>query len=156
MYYNADLLEIGNQDGRISLGFIYHITYGIEGNTDKGNVRTLKQALVKAEEWREKHGAKFETKYVLVHFSRKRLNLSASINVNGVTIKPTNQVKYLGVIFDKQLRFKEHMQYVTGKGTRAAMALSRIAKNHWGPQYQHIRQLFNAVIAARTDYAASI
>ena len=52
MYYNADLLEIGNQDGRISLGFIDDITYGIEGNTDKGNVRTLKQALVKAEEWR--------------------------------------------------------------------------------------------------------
>ena len=36
------------------------------------------------------------------------------------------------------------------------MALSSIAKNSWGAQYKYARQLFKAVIAARTDYAAVI
>jgi hypothetical protein len=72
------------------------------------------------------------------------------------TIKPTNEAKYLGVIFDKKLQFKEHLQYIVKKGTRAAMALSSIAKNSWGVQYKYMRQLFKAVISARTDYAAVV
>ena len=36
------------------------------------------------------------------------------------------------------------------------MALSSIAKSSWGAQYKYARQLFKAVISARTDYAAVI
>ena len=36
------------------------------------------------------------------------------------------------------------------------MALSRIAKQDWGAPYKYARQLFTAVIAARTDYAAIV
>ena len=60
------------------------------------------------------------------------------------------------MIFDQELRFKEHLQYIVKKGTKAAMALSSIAKNSWGAQYKYARQLFKAVIAACTDYAAVI
>ena len=60
MYYNADLLDIPQQPG-MGLGFIDDIMYGVEGFTDKGNVRKLKQLLREVEEWRKKHGVQFET-----------------------------------------------------------------------------------------------
>ena len=60
------------------------------------------------------------------------------------------------MIFDKELRFKIHLQYIIKKGTKAAMALSSIAKSSWGVQYKYARQLFNTVISIRTDYAAVI
>jgi len=157
MYYNADLLDIPQQRGT-GLGFIDDITYGVEGFTDKGNVRKLKQLLREAEEWRKKHGVQFETsKYILVHFTRNHNRATkAAITIGNVTIEPSNEAKYLGVIFDKELRFKTHLQYIIKKGTKAAMALSSIAKSSWGVQYKHARQLFTAVISARTDYAAVI
>ena len=41
-----------------------------------------------------------------------------------------NEAKYPRVIFDKKLRFKAHLQYITKKGTRAAMALQKTAEEH--------------------------
>ena len=157
MYYNADLLDIP-KDREMGLGFIDDIVYGVQGDTDKANARKLKLMLKKAEEWRKKHGAQFETsKYVLVHYTRNyRKATKASITINGTTVEPSGEAKYLGVIFDQKLNFKSHLQYISKKGTNAAMALSSITKINWGAQYTYARQLFKAVITTRTDYATSI
>jgi len=51
MYYNADLLDLTeNKVDRMSLGFIDDIVYGVEGDTDIGNVYRIKKMLMKAEE----------------------------------------------------------------------------------------------------------
>jgi len=82
-------------------------------------------------------GAQFEpSKYILVHFTRnKNLETTASIKINGIKIEPSNEAKYLGVIFDKELRYHSHLQHVIRKGTSAAIALFSIAKNSWGAPY---------------------
>jgi hypothetical protein len=142
----------------MGLGFIDDIIYGIEDFTNKGNMRKLKQLLREMEEWRKKHGVQFETsKYILVHFIRNyNRTTNAAITIGNITIEPSDEAKYLGVIFDKELRFKTHLQYIIKKDTKAAMALSSIVKSSWGVQYKRVRQLFNTVISARTDYAAVI
>lgn len=158
MYYNADLLEVAPQHRSTRLGFIDDIAYGVQGRSGKENVRKLKHILSEAEEWRKKHGAQFEpSKYILVHFTRNRnLESTAPIQINGIRVEPSNEAKYLGVIFDKELRYHSHLQHIVKKGTSAAMALFSIAKNSWGAPYKYIRQLFQSVIAPRVDYAASI
>ena len=158
MYYNADLLDIASQNQVMGLGFIDDVVYGVQGNTGKENTRKLKSILNEAEEWRKKHGAQFEiSKYIVVHYTRNRTRKTkASVTINGVTIKPSNEAKYLGVIFDQELRFKLHLQHAVKKGTNAAMALSSIAKSTWGAPYTYVRQLFQAVVAPRIDYAAIV
>ena len=140
------------------MGFVYDIVYGVEGRKDKGNVWKLTKILDKVEEWRKRHGVQFETsKYVLVHFTRNhRRSTKAPITVGRTTIKPSSEARYLGVIFDQQLRFKSHLQQVIKKGTSGALALSSIANCKWGTPYRFVRQLFQTVIAPRTDYAAVI
>src|SRR5262249_54753133 len=114
----------------VSLGFIDDIVYGVEGCTDRGNARKIMRILKKAEEWRKKHGAQFETsKYVLVHYTRNRnKTTSAAITINNTRIGASEHAKYLGVVFDKQLRFKQHMMQVVKKGMSAAVALAGIAR----------------------------
>jgi len=158
MYYNADLLEVAPQHQGTRLGFIDDIAYGVQGNSDKANVRKLKLILNETEEWRKKHGAQFEpSKYILIHFTRnKNLETKAPITINGTNVNPSCEAKYLGVIFDKELRYHAHLRHVVKKGTSAAMALFSIAKSSWGAPYRYIRQLYQAVIVPRMDYAASI
>ena len=72
------------------------------------------------------------------------------------TINPSREAKYLGVIFDQELHFKSHLQYVVKKGTDAALALASIVRGGWRAQYRYARQLFTAVIAPRTDYGAVV
>src|SRR4030095_4367439 len=76
--------------------------------------------------------------------------------VNGMTIKPSTEARYLGVIFDQQLRFKSHLQHIIKKGTNAAISLESIANCRWGTPYRYVRQLFQTAIAPCTDYAAVI
>jgi ribonuclease HI len=158
MYYNADLLDIAPRHRATGLGFIDDIVYGVQGKSDKDNTRRLKHILNEAEKWRKEHGAQVETsKYILIHYARnRRARSNASVTINGVTIEPSKEAKYLGVIFDQELCFKSHLQHIVKKGTNAAMAFSSVAKTTWGAPFRHVRQLFQAVIAPRTDYAAII
>ena len=158
MFYNADFLDVAQQHQATGLGFIDDIVYGTQGNTDKENARKIKRILNEVEEWRKKHGVQFETsKYVLVHYTRNRnMETDAPVTISGTTIRPSDEAKYLGVIFDQELRFKSHLQHAVKKGTNAAMALSSIAKSSWGAPYTYVRQLFQAIVAPRTDYAALI
>jgi len=114
MFYNADLLEIpGDRSGVLSLGFIDDIAYGIQGESEERNARELERMVEKAERWREDHGARFElSKYVLVHFKRRTppdTTEAAHIRIGETTIKPANEAKYLGVIFDRSLSFRQHI-----------------------------------------------
>ena len=90
--------------------------------------------LSKSEDWKHKHGAQFEpSKYMLIHFTRNtRHDVSAAIQLNHVTISPTGEACYLGVIFDQKLKFHAHLAHATKKGTKFALALSSIARITWG------------------------
>ena len=52
--------------------------------------------------------------------------------------------------------FKQQRQQAAKKGTKFAMAISRVCKTSWGLQYKYARQLFTAVAAPRLDYGAII
>jgi len=162
IYYNADLLDISEpQDANTSstaIGFIDDIVFGVEGETDTANARTLESMLEEATKWKTRHGSVFEpSKYVLVHFTKNpHKRTAATITTDGTTIAPSNEARYLGVIFDQKLTFTSHLNYITKKGTAAAMALSGIAKCNWGATHKDIRQIFSTAIASKTDYAACI
>jgi len=140
------------------LRFIDDIAYEVQGQTGEENVTKLQTMLEEAEQWREKHGARFETsKYVLVHFTQRRApETTTLVRITNTIIQPSQEAKYLGVIFDKQLRFKLPIQNATKKGSKFSHAMSRIAKSTWGTTYQQTRRLFTAVVAPRIDYAAII
>jgi hypothetical protein len=139
MYYNDDLLDIPEPQ-HLSLGFIDDVAYGVQGLTDTGNAEKLRAMLEKVEEWWIKHDTQFEkSKYLLVHFTRSNSwSTSASIEITGTTIKPINEAWYLGVIFNKQLRFREHMQYVVKKGTKFVLAMSSVVKTTWGAEFKYV------------------
>jgi Reverse transcriptase (RNA-dependent DNA polymerase)/Endonuclease-reverse transcriptase len=158
MFYNADLLDYQVSSSDMALGFIDDVVYGTAGTSDIANSRHLKQMLLKAEVWRKQHGAQFEeSKYVLIHFTRNRFkSTKAPITINKTKISPSDEAKYLGVVLDKQLRFKAHLQYALKKGTKIALGLNSIGKSTWGAPYKYIRQLFQSVVATRLDYGAVI
>jgi len=158
IFYNADLLDIPENQEELGLGFIDDIGYGTSGLMAESNVEKLQQLLQKAEIWRRQHGAQFErSKYVLIHFTGNgKLKTEAPIEIDGVTIHPAEEAKYLGVTFDKKLKYRAHIEQVVKKGTKFALAIGNIAKSTWGAEFKYLRRLFTAVAAPRMDYAASI
>src|SRR5579859_6839990 len=158
--YNADLLEVPHpsHSEHLALGFIDDIGHGVTGLTAKGNVERLEKLMSGAEDWEKKSDRQFEmSKYILIHFTRnRRLETDAAITINGTTIKPTEEAKYLGVLFDRGLKFHAHTNQAIRKGTQFALAIGRIARATWGSPFKYLRRLFTAVTAPRMDYAAVI
>ena len=156
--YNSDLLDIPKKGKQLGLGFIDDILYGAQNKTAMMNAGELEQLLIKSEKWRQRHGAQFEqSKYVLIHFTRTTsAQVEAAVKINGITIQPSKEAKYLGVIFDQKLKFHSHIDHVIAKGTKYALAIAGIAKSRWGPEFKYLRRLFTAVAAPRMDYAAII
>jgi len=76
--------------------------------------------------------------------------------IEGTPIPPSKEVKYLGVIFDQDLKFRAHTNQAVKKGTQFGLAIGSIARAKWGAPLQYLRRLFTSVTAPRMDYAAAI
>ena len=68
------------------------------------------------------------TKTELIYFRNKRTEIpSSNIKLNGVKLFGTNQVKYVGIIFDEHLTFQRHIKLLNARLKRAnnLIAISR-------------------------------
>ena len=48
--------------------------------------------------------------------------------VRVITVAPTTMHKFLGVVIDQELRFREHANYVLAKGTKLVRQYRRLTK----------------------------
>jgi hypothetical protein len=65
-------------------------------------------------------------------------------------------MKYLGVILDQELRFKEQAAYTISKGSKWAMQARRLSRPSSGMPHTYARQLWNAVAVPKMLYAADV
>jgi hypothetical protein len=157
IFFNAALMAEKANGCRGNMGFVDDYTrWAISDSIDQ-NMAVLNDKVVpRALQWARDSGATFEgDKTILMHFSRNRKKTSqpsAPLRVGQHEVVATKQERILGVIFDTELRFKNHMSKVKSRGWKNAAQLQRL--HHLGPKAA--RQLFCATVAARTDYAAAV
>ncbi|KAG2737855.1 hypothetical protein P692DRAFT_201666277, partial [Suillus brevipes Sb2] len=64
--------------------------------------------------------------------------------------------KFLGVIIDDELRFKEHAAYALAKGTKYIMTCQRMIRTTKGMKGRWMRKLYKGVVIPKMLYAADI
>ncbi|KAG1889997.1 hypothetical protein F4604DRAFT_642211 [Suillus subluteus] len=119
-------------------------------------------------EWSEGHNAEFELeKTALICLSSKRItdpnnpgktipSPRLPITIRNHTIQPSKSHKFLGVIIDQDLNFKEHAAHAMAKGTKYVMACKRIIRPTKGIHGKLMKRLFESVILPKMLYAADI
>ncbi|KAI5735310.1 hypothetical protein M8J77_016890 [Diaphorina citri] len=85
---------------------------------------------------------------------RKRCRIS-HINLMGTTINIKESLKYLGVILDKKLTFRPHIEYIAEKASKAANSLIRIMPRQGGASVNK-RRLLNNVVESTILYASPV
>ncbi|KAI1839729.1 hypothetical protein JX266_014062 [Neoarthrinium moseri] len=78
--------------------------------------------------WERPSGASFETnKTAIIHFTRNTDDIdNGPFKIRGAQVEPKDSVKILGIVMDRQRRFKEQLAIAATKGVKAAMALRRL------------------------------
>ncbi|KAE9382953.1 hypothetical protein BT96DRAFT_1009823 [Gymnopus androsaceus JB14] len=117
LIYSSSLLSIG--EGTLGkkdqiLGFIGNTAFVVVGPTIGENIRRLRKLGEEGLEWANDLALLFNIKkYQLVHHpchSTPDADQLLPLTLAGHTIKPSNSAKYLGVIVNKGLKFKEHAE----------------------------------------------
>lgn len=84
--------------------------------------------------------AKQKTQIIML--SDRRQTEITQINICGQTTDMSRYTKYLGVIFDRNMTFKDHAVMATAKAERMAMALCRLMPNFGGPTLAKRKMLY--------------
>jgi hypothetical protein len=84
----------------------------VSGVIYRGKHPKIQEDIPRVEAWARRTGASFATeKTELIHLTRKKMELGkGSIMMNGTIINASEKAKLLGVVFDQELRWKDHIQ----------------------------------------------
>jgi hypothetical protein len=118
-------------------------------------------------EWARDHNCEFGIeKFQLFDFSRqltthplsrKRVPIQRpSLQLGTQTIKSQTHVKFLGILVDNTLRWKEQHAAALAKGQDWVMQFARLAKPTKGVSRSNMRRLYLAVAVPRMLYAADV
>ena len=72
--------------------------------------------------------------------------------MHGATIQPSATVKLLGVMFDRELRWKEHVQ----QAVKQAIKVNIVMRGLQHLQSFQMRQLYQACVTPVIDYALTV
>ena len=72
---------------------------------------------------------------------------------NGI-IKFESSVKFLGVIFDRRLTWRAHIQYVINRCNKRMNLLRAVSGNDWGADKKTLLTLYRTLIRSVVDYGS--
>jgi hypothetical protein len=112
--------------------------------------------------WSKHHNSQFSVKkFQLVDFIRPGATKGIEgkgrpINIDGHLVKPTATAKYLGMILDEKLKWKEQQAAALAKGQRWLLQFGRLAKMTNGIKAPYMRKLYLAIAVPRMLYGADL
>ena len=122
------------------------------GNTPTSLSSRLQQAIDEFERWCKSWKLKLQpTKTELIHFSyhpRKQYKHPVEVRVDNVIIQPLESTRYLGVIIDKQLKWRTHLDTIEKKIAPRIGLLRYLSRSAYDPNSKTMINIFKSI--ART------
>ncbi|KAJ7877744.1 hypothetical protein B0H14DRAFT_3435936 [Mycena olivaceomarginata] len=102
-----------------STGFIDDTAFVVIGPSIEANIAQLDRLCESAMGWSSTYACQFDYE-------------ARPLTINGMTIQPSETAKYLGIIIDCRLRWKQQVEAAIVKGTSTILAISRLARPTYG------------------------
>ncbi|THH16463.1 hypothetical protein EW146_g4189 [Bondarzewia mesenterica] len=171
LFYNADLLDVPRGPKESATSFVIDAAFIAVGKTFSETHKTLARMMKRAGggiDWSKAHNSHFEdSKLALIDFSRRQDPDTVHpgkttpakcppLTLPSVTIRPSTSVKFLGVYFDQELRWKPQVQHAIGKAMKWTLQLRRLSRASTGLPPIFVRRLYESVAVTKLSYAAPV
>jgi hypothetical protein len=135
-FYNADILNIPKGKDEEAITYVDDVILLSSGTNFHDMHEKLADMMTRkggAIEWAEKHNSRFEfSKLALIDFAHHSKDIIRPLlMLPNCTVKPSASVKYLSIMLDQNLNWKEQLAYIEGKGSKWAAQIRRIARPTW-------------------------
>jgi hypothetical protein len=116
-------------------------------------LRKLQRGLNALEEWCEKWNIKInEDKTRAVYFSKRLRRVEAYLTLKGRAITFVNDVKYLGVTFERRITWRTHIDLIVTKALRTFVQIYSLLKSE-KLSIKTKMTLHKALIRSKMSYA---
>lgn len=125
------------------------------GKSAEENLQKIQQEdIPRITEWAHLTGSSFAAeKTELIHLTRrKKEREKGSITMDGQVIPASRTAKLLGVVFDDELRWKDHVQQAVKAATTTALGMGGL--RHLRPA--QMKQIYQACVVPKLDYASTV
>ena len=120
--------------------------------------RKIQVAINAATKWADRNGFRFSPqKTKAVRFTRKRKAEEVpTLFLKDIILPYEDQVKFLGVIFDKKLTFGPHINDLATRVKKTLNILKVISHFDWGADRKTLLRLYKSLCLSKLDYACQI
>ncbi len=145
------------QKHAFQISYIDDFSLSISSTSAKKNLAILSKAIRDLFIEASKIGVTFDSsKTELIHFSTSRNLPLDPISIGSITFTPKERVKWLGLIFDRKLTFKPHVEYRLNLARAAFYKFRRLGSTYKGLSFSNLRTLYTACISSLADYRAVV
>ena len=121
-YYNADLLDLLDYEGKEAVAYVDNAFMLVVGNDFQDAHKKLEDMMCKekrVENWSKTHSSPLEyLKLTLINFTHRQNKVkSPALQLPHKTIELSESTKYLGVIINRNLTWKAQQAHAVKKGT---------------------------------------
>lgn len=126
-------------------------TLWIRGRNLKYIQRKLQAAIAMVEQWANKWGFKLSVaKTQVICFSRRQKTVT--LKLYGQTLEQVNEIRFLGVLFDAKLTWRQHVNKLKDKCKKVNNLLRCLSGRDWGATRASLMNIYQAIMRASLDY----
>lgn len=129
----------------------------IRGNNLPKSQNRLQSTIDKLADWGNDHGLSFApTKTKVINFTKKRNSPSVQLFLDEEPLTQTQSTKFLGLIFDHTLTWKQHIQSLRQKCSLRLNLLKTLNGTSWGADKKSLIRLYCSHIRSLLDYGSVV
>jgi ribonuclease HI len=156
--YNSLLdLEFRKQTKVIAFADDLLIAVKAEGIREAENITNIE--INKISIWAKNNKINFneqKSKVMVISRRKRKENKDILVYLNNKPLEQVQTIKYLGLIIDSKLNFREHIMYISRKCTTLIHALSKSAKLCWGLSHDALKTIYKGAISPLLLYGAPV
>lgn len=119
-------------------------------------ILNIQNALNNIMQWADLNGFNFSAeKTQAIHFCHKRICQDPEIFMGQHQIQFVDDIRILGVQFDRKLLFNKHLDKVKNSLTKNLNLVRNISSQEWGSNQEQLLNIVNALICSRIEYCST-
>jgi ribonuclease HI len=136
--------------------FADDLTITCSGRTLEPTAKLIQNTLNNLQKWSSKTGFKFsKTKTEFIIFTKKiNQNITIELSLNEQLIKEVNNVKILGLTFDKKMTWKTHINKLKSECNNRLNIIKTLSSLSWGSDRNCLLNTYRSIIRQKIDYGS--
>jgi hypothetical protein len=142
-----------------AIAFAYDLIILTSGETVAEAKNYINIELRKIQDWTQNNKIKFnnnKSNVILMSRRKQKENKEIGVYIKNKKLKHLDNIKYLGIVFNNKLTFKEHIIHIEEKCIKLIFALAKSVKVTWGLKHKALETIYTGAILPLMTYGVPV